>query len=101
MGTNYYLRINACECCKRYDELHIGKSSAGWKFMFHKIPEKAEDYSQWLELLLKGDIYDEYGQYVPLKDFLERVDKKQREMAQFGKGMEMIGDYNFMIGEFS
>jgi hypothetical protein len=26
MGTNYYARYNACDCCGRYDEAHIGKS---------------------------------------------------------------------------
>lgn len=26
MGTNYYARYNACDCCGRYDSAHIGKS---------------------------------------------------------------------------
>jgi hypothetical protein len=34
MGTNYYLRQTACSGCGRYDEFHIGKSSAGWSFSF-------------------------------------------------------------------
>jgi len=29
MGTNYYVHYNICECCDRFDELHIGKSSSG------------------------------------------------------------------------
>lgn len=37
MGTNYYIRYNICDCCDRYDELHIGKSSVGWQFSFHAI----------------------------------------------------------------
>lgn len=39
MGTNYYLRYNICNCCNRYDELHIGKSSGGWQFLFHQVDE--------------------------------------------------------------
>ena len=34
MGTNFYWRFNACEPCRRYDEAHVGKRSAGWSFGF-------------------------------------------------------------------
>ncbi len=37
MGTNYYLIYNECKCCNRYDEIHLGKSSGGWKFTFQTI----------------------------------------------------------------
>ena len=41
MGTNYYLyQSPPCECCGRpYEPLHIGKSSAGWCFGLHVMPE--------------------------------------------------------------
>ena len=38
MGTNYYLYYNVCECCGRQDSIHIGKSSCGWRFLFHWHP---------------------------------------------------------------
>ena len=101
MGTNYYLEYNKCSKCGRTDTLHIGNSSAGWKFMFHKIQGKAENYSQWLDLLLKGKIFDEYGRYIPLQDFLNKVQAKQKDSAQLYEGMELIDGYNFMEGEFS
>ncbi len=26
MGANYYVHYNECQCCARYDEMHVGKS---------------------------------------------------------------------------
>jgi len=26
VGTNYFVRVNECSCCNRYEELHVGKS---------------------------------------------------------------------------
>lgn len=42
MGTNYYLYEKPdCECCgEPFKPLHIGKSSGGWCFSLHVIPEK-------------------------------------------------------------
>jgi hypothetical protein len=52
MGTNYYLHSPVCECCGRSDEpLHIGKSSAGWCFSLHVIPERGlNTLDDWKEL---------------------------------------------------
>lgn len=27
MGTNYYVHVNECSCCGRFDRLHFGKSA--------------------------------------------------------------------------
>lgn len=42
MGTNYYLHTDKphCETCTCHGPLHIGKSSAGWCFSLHVIPER-------------------------------------------------------------
>ena len=45
MGTNYYFEDSSevCECCGRGAEsLHIGKSSGGWCFSLHVMPEREE-----------------------------------------------------------
>lgn len=50
MGTNYYLHETPpCQCCKRpYEPLHIGKSSAGWCFSLHVMPEEGiHDLAGW------------------------------------------------------
>ena len=70
MGTNYYLRKDAkppCKCCGRdypSEELHIGKSSGGWCFSLHVIPEKGiNSWLDWTHRFSEAgtSIFDEYG----------------------------------------
>jgi len=83
MGTNYYLRKNICPCCSRYDEIHIGKSSAGWSFSFHGFRKENDEgliiisYKDWLKELQNGEIYDEYGRKVTLEEFMKLVENKK------------------------
>jgi hypothetical protein len=100
MGTNYTLYYNKCKCCKRSDELHIGKSSAGWKFLFRKHSGKAENIQQWKELTAKGEIIDEYGRLVTNDWFWDLVENKQKESRHTNAG-ELIDGYNFADYEFS
>jgi len=72
MGTNYYLTNTYCKCCERVKEensdagdldlerlietpnvkLHIGKSSGGWCFSLHVIPELGlNTYDDWMALI--------------------------------------------------
>lgn len=84
MGTNYYLRHNACGGCGRYDDIHIGKQSAGWSFLFraynHRLlnPEHPDwgyveqspfgvpvtSREDWRRILAVSgaEVFDEYGQ---------------------------------------
>lgn len=80
MGTNYYFlpaSAGPCEHCGRSDsdeELHIGKSSAGWCFSLHIIPEKGiNDLADWVELFPTGKIRDEYGQAVTAEDMVKEI----------------------------
>ena len=98
MGTNYTLYYNKCSCCGRSDSLHIGKSSAGWKFLFQKIEGRAENVEQWKVLTAKGEIVDEYGKTVTFEWFWELVENKQHELRQQG---EWINGYDFEEREFS
>ncbi len=102
MGTNYYLIYNECKCCNRYDEVHLGKSSCGWKFTFqsienfslknidhaHTIANTEEEITikTWRDLkefLYKyvvefktARIIDEYKDECSYKEFVEMVDFK-------------------------
>lgn len=69
MGTNYYLHDKPpCPTCGReYERLHIGKSSGGWCFSLHVIPEEGIfDLSGWIERWNKPEavILNEYGDVV-------------------------------------
>lgn len=80
MGTNYYIKSNHCEKCDRFNRLHIGKSSSGWKFLFksHVKNENTPELmslNQWIEFLTDPDneILDEYNENVNFKDFLKII----------------------------
>lgn len=78
MGTNYYLKQNVCECCgKAEEELHIGKSSAGWHFSLHIIPELGiMDLESWKKLFANNKIVDEYGDEVSTEKMLKVITER-------------------------
>jgi hypothetical protein len=78
MGTNYYARYNECKCCNRYDEIHIGKSSAGWTFTFHATDD-IKSFKDWALFLQNSGvkIFDEYGDEKSFSQFLQLVDGKK------------------------
>ena len=93
MGTNYYLRTNEpCTeehkidpaetnwCCYNTGNklLHIGKSSYGWTFSWHAIPEeKLTTSDEWYERLKDGEIWNEYGERVTYEYFKDLVESKE------------------------
>lgn len=69
MGTNYYLNMKPpCESCGRpYEPKHIGKSSGGWCFSLHVIPEESiNDLADWQKIWSapEATIEDEYGRLI-------------------------------------
>jgi hypothetical protein len=81
MGTNYYLREDICDTCNRYREVHIGKSSVGWKFTFNVIND-VKSY-QDIKILLKeltdgkSKIFDEYNEEIKYEDFINIVENSK------------------------
>lgn len=87
MGTNFYavrLESAPCETCGRYDvaeKLHIGKSSAGWCFSLHIIPEMGiNTLDDWKAFLSQPRVMieDEYGAPWGLQELLDRITKRGR-----------------------
>lgn len=76
MGTNYYLHGGpACESCGHRDGelLHIGKSSAGWAFGLHVLPEEGlSSLEDWRRAwgAPGATIEDEYGSTVTPEQML-------------------------------
>jgi hypothetical protein len=73
MGTNYYLHQKPdCGCCGRPCEpLHIGKSSAGWCFSLHVMPDEGiNTLDDWRRLWAAHGAYirDEYDERVSIAD---------------------------------
>ena len=76
MGTNYYLEAQSpCECCGRpYQALHIGKSSAGWCFSLHVIPEEGiKTLDDWKKKWEGKRIFNEYDDDVPPEEMLDTI----------------------------
>ena len=121
MGTNYYWRTTPakiCEACGHTEpakELHIGKSSAGWTFSFHAIPDKdLTSWRQWSEFLVegalwkRGAIFNEYDEEISVITFRNLVESKMNENHSHAKEYPHIdGSYldreghSFSPGEFS
>ena len=92
MGTNYYVRTEP-SCggkCERHchgEEIHLGKSSAGWAFTFRAYPNPeyapeavtwpVSDYASWHRLLSLGAVFDEYGREVSPDDLLVKIEGKR------------------------
>lgn len=77
MGTNYYVKTNECECCSRYDERHIGKSSIGWAFSFRGYDEEGfiiRSWDGWKRYLEGKTIIDEYGQIIEYDRFVALIE---------------------------
>lgn len=87
MGTNYYLHQSEQKVCPTCghdstpEPLHIGKSSAGWCFSLHVIPEKGiNDLPDWERLWSQpgARIVDEYGVQHDAKEMRERITERSR-----------------------
>lgn len=114
MGTNYYAIKKISELEKEDiikairddnysvaidlipDKIHVGKSSAGWAFLF--------DHNNWMyfdknkesvnNFLSECKIFDEYGSQCNLNDFWKMVHNKSKlgKETQYG---EIIDGLNF------
>lgn len=103
MGTNYYLKTAACECCGLHDErntMHIGKSSGGWCFSLHvgyhlndsDDAPQANNLEDWQALWNREGwvIIDEYGRQHTTEEILDTITNRSRESTkdsiEWGKG---------------
>ena len=110
MGTNYYLVKNRPSIDSG---LHIGKSSAGWRFLFHKPAIWEADvplntYEMWRDYLKKQTengthvIMNEYDEIVDYDCLMELIELKQKENnPHMFEYCENINGYRFASGEFS
>lgn len=110
MGTNYYLVKNKPSIDSG---LHIGKSSLGWRFLFHRhsgwdVDVPLNTFEQWRDYLKETTesgthvIMNEYDEIVSFDEFIEMVKEKQKENhSDMFSYCENINGYRFASGEFS
>lgn len=99
MGTNYYLHYNVCESCGRSDSIHIGKCSAGWKFLFH-WHHNIRNVNEYKDRMKQPGavIMDEYTEVISYDDFWKMVEEKQSEDPH--EEFSNIDGYDFVSADF-
>jgi hypothetical protein len=126
MGTNYYLKKESpskCVTCKHDPDekvLHIGKSSYGWCFSLHIIPEEGiNSLDDWKAAwgASGAKILNEYDEEVLPEDMLKIITtrgpgkwspegREPQRHAPFhkenpGTVREGPGSYDLILGDFS
>ena len=110
MGLNFYLEsYPPCPTCGHVAErLHLGKSSAGWAFLFRAYSEfDLMCWDDWFNKIMAGSylIKDEEDRVILLKDFAYMIKKKKKgkRMSDIESGYQEYLDkdgYRFDKEEF-
>lgn len=77
MGTNYYVHIRTCNNPEHDNLVHVGKASAGWRFLFNGGVHKT--CQEWIEFLADKNIVNEYGAHISVPKFWAMVAVKATE----------------------
>ena len=83
MGTNFYFETNKWKQCGHAENrIHIGKSSYGWYFALHVIPEmninNLEDWRNYIKNN-EGVILDEYGDELSYPELIDTIANRSYE----------------------
>lgn len=109
MGTNYYTVPRKPSLHRQV--LHIGKASAGWKFVFqgYQINDENETLNiksiqDWKDFIKNNDlvIFNEYNEEVSYDEFFELIESLQsnENKDNFTRDANIDG-YRFNFEEFS
>jgi hypothetical protein len=105
VGTNYYLHRKPCVCCGRGDDpLHIGKSSAGWHFSLHVIPnQKINSLNDWITLWSDEGavIKNEYNEVVTPEFMISNITERKGKADWNGKPFGWLSWGSFHASNFS
>ena len=111
MGTNYFLyRKNQGD--PLIEKLHIGKSSVGWCFSLHVMPEEnIWRLSDWQRVLVQPNVLyikNEYDEIVTVEHLTDIITKR----ARYGQKLQRHvvdhihcighgkGSYDYIVGWF-
>jgi hypothetical protein len=101
MGTNYYLMTDEMEPCSECEQdkqliLHIGKSSAGWTFNLHVIPERdINSLEDWITMFKKypTKIENECARQISVDEMIKTISVRENF-----NGMPLLRQSNFEDG---
>ena len=106
MGTNYYIKVDICKSCKRFTEIHIGKSSHGWRFNVEIHEGYYNSEKSFLSFIERKDIEirDEYGRKITTNYIKALIKAKKNDKAHskgYPDNCKSDGDVELNYGEFS
>lgn len=99
MGTNYYFHSQPkCKECGRETEgIHIGKSSGGWCFSLHVMPEeKIINWQDWLDHFKNykdSYIKDEYGDIISFEKMIDIVENRKWNASRQWTAKELFDNH--------
>ena len=79
-------------------EIHIGKLSGGWKFLFDSNEKTFNSINEYKEYLKDYEIMSEYGESYSFEEFWEKVNDNQNERIaklDYSKHYFVIDNYEF------
>lgn len=109
MGTNYYWNPTSSPCptCGHDpgEEIHIGKSSAGWAFALH-VTDTITDLAAWELHWQLGTISNEYGDPLSPEEMLSQITERHNRNGLRRAAPEHCvshgpGTWDLVSGEFS
>lgn len=115
MGTNYYGQKHptdgiliaiaqlvlagdldrAEQSIKMFERVHIGKSSAGWKFLFNKNEKEWSSFEEYKTWINQFEIRSEYSEDISHEDFWRKVENKQKDKSSVGEYCTDLEGYDF------
>lgn len=111
MGTNHYWRPRSqkCEHCGHdpVEDVHLGKSSAGWVYALQAFPELGITTLDQLVALMGAapEIRDEYGDRLTLEEWLSNVAREGiddlRKLRRSGNGLARGDSWESFGAEFT
>lgn len=112
MSTNYYFHGREdCACCNReFPPIHIGKSSCGWVFSLHVVPEDGiNSLDDWRRLWATPGSYirDECGDRVAVEKMEQIITQRshpeglmRHDIGRYCLG-HGEGTWDYIPGDFS
>jgi len=101
MGTNFYACKNVCEYCGiEESQSHIGKSSMGWCFSLHVIPEEGiNTLGDWKTYLSKENVIikNECDDIITFEQMIDYIENRHGGDRILGEGDPPYGYKSWRI----
>jgi hypothetical protein len=101
VATNYYVKGKCADACQHCStSLHLGRLSAGYRFLFRADPTWAVRnlLEKWFERALSGQIESDTGLVMSHGEFFAMVFMASDETSPEGTDYTTTGGHSFAVG---